>query len=126
MKKFFKIETEYKFEWNDLRALLQIVNVMLIVFAGFNVGAVFGLIIGGLGLLKDLLVDRHINGIILHLAGIALNIYILCMQVGPDGSTLFYCGIPSDETDIRLVVRLVRESAFIRLDIRLGGLKTFS
>lgn len=79
MKKFFKIETEYKFEWNDLRALLQIVNVMLIVFAGFNVGAVFGLIIGGLGLLKDLLVDRHINGIILHLAGIALNIYILCM-----------------------------------------------
>ena len=79
MKKFFKIETDYKFEWNDLRALLQIVNVMLIVFAGFNVGAVFGLIIGGLGLLKDLLVDRHINGIILHLAGIALNIYILCM-----------------------------------------------
>lgn len=79
MKKFFKIETDYKFEWNDLRALLQIVNVMLIVFAGFNVGAVFGLIIGGLGLLKDLLVDRHINGIVLHLAGIALNIYILCM-----------------------------------------------
>jgi hypothetical protein len=79
MKKFFKIESEYKFEWNDLRALLQIVNVMLIVFAGFNVGAVFGLIIGGLGLLKDLLVDRHINGMILHLAGIALNIYILCM-----------------------------------------------
>lgn len=79
MKKFFKIETDYKFEWNDLRALLQIVNVMLIVFAGFNVGAVFGLIIGGLGLLKDLLVDRHINGMILHLAGIALNIYILCM-----------------------------------------------
>lgn len=33
MKKFFKIESEYKFEWNDLRALLQIVNVMLIVFA---------------------------------------------------------------------------------------------
>lgn len=79
MKKFFKIESEYKFEWNDLRALLQIVNVMLIVFADFNVGAVFGLVIGGLGLLKDLLVDRHINGIILHLAGIALNIYILCM-----------------------------------------------
>lgn len=79
MKKFFKIETDYRFEWNDLRALLQIINVMLIVFAGFNVGAVFGLIIGGLGLLKDLLVDRHINGIILHLAGIALNIYILCM-----------------------------------------------
>lgn len=79
MKKFFKIETDYKFEWNDLRALLQIVNVMLIVFAGFNIGAIFGLVIGGLGLLKDLTIDRHINGIVLHLASIALNIYILCM-----------------------------------------------
>jgi hypothetical protein len=47
-------------------------------------------------------------------------------MVGPDGSTFFYCGDPSDETDIRLVFRLVRESAFIRLVIRLVGLKTFS
>lgn len=81
MKKFFKMTDAdgYKFEWNDLRALLQIVNVMLIVFAGFNVGAIFGLVIGGLGLLKDLTIDRHINGMVLHLASIALNIYILCM-----------------------------------------------
>lgn len=81
MKKFFKMADAdgYQFEWNDLRALLQIINVMLIVFAGFNVGAIFGLVIGGLGLIKDLTIDRHINGMVLHLAGIALNIYILCM-----------------------------------------------
>ena len=80
MKKFFRIDADgYKFEWNDLRALLQIINVMLIVFAGFNVGAIFGLVIGGLGLLKDLTIDRHINGMVLHLASIALNVYILCM-----------------------------------------------
>lgn len=79
VKKFFKIETEYKFEMNDLRALLQLINVALIVFVGFNVGAIFGLSIAGLGLIKDLLTDRHINGIAMHLAGIILNVFILCI-----------------------------------------------
>ena len=79
VKKFFKIETEYKFEMNDLRALLQLINVALIVFVGFNVGAIFGLCIAGLGLIKDLITDRHINGIAMHLAGIILNVFILCI-----------------------------------------------
>lgn len=77
VKQFFRIQTDYKFEWNDLRAVLQLVNVALIVFCGFNVGAIFGLIIGGLGLIKDFAIDRHINGIVLHLAGVILNIFIL-------------------------------------------------
>jgi MFS superfamily sulfate permease-like transporter len=79
VKKFFKIETEYKFEMNDLRALLQLINVALIVFVGFNVGAIFGLCIAVLGLIKDLITDRHINGIAMHLAGIILNVFILCI-----------------------------------------------
>lgn len=125
MKKFFRIDADgYKFEWNDLRALLQIVNVMLIVFAGFNVGAIFGLVIGGLGLLKDLTIDRHINGIVLHLAGIALNVYILCMQtIQTDWSFFiaeFRLGGPSGETERRRksVSRLVpsgrSENVFIK------------
>lgn len=77
VKKFFKIEYRYKFEMNDLRALLQIINVVLIVFVGFNVGATFGLIIASLGLIKDLATDRHINGIVMHFAGICLNVFIL-------------------------------------------------
>ena len=77
IKKFFKIEGKYKFEWNDLRAFLQIINVALIVFAGFNVGAIFGLCVAGLGLIKDLTSDRHINGIAMHLASILLNVFIL-------------------------------------------------
>ena len=51
MKKFFKIESKYKFEMNDLRALLQLINV----FA----------------------TDRHINGIAMHFASIVLNVFIL-------------------------------------------------
>ena len=79
IRKFFKVDGKYKFEWNDLRALLQLINVALIIFAGFSVGAIFGLIIAVLGLIKDLISDRHINGIILHVLGMILNIFILCM-----------------------------------------------
>lgn len=77
IKKFFRIDGKYRFEWNDLRALLQIINVALIVFAGFDIGAIFGLTVAALGLIKDLTSDRHINGIAMHLAGIVLNTFIL-------------------------------------------------
>jgi MFS superfamily sulfate permease-like transporter len=77
MKKFFKIEGKYRFEMNDLRALLQLINVALIVFAGFDVGAIFGLCVASLGLIKDFTTDRHINGIVMHLASIILNCFIL-------------------------------------------------
>lgn len=77
MKKFFKIESKYKFEMNDLRALLQLINVALIVFAGFDVGATFGLCVASLGLIKDFTTDRHINGIVMHFASVVLNCFIL-------------------------------------------------
>lgn len=79
LKKFFQIEHKYKFEYNDLRAFLQLINLALIIFCGWDVGAIFGLTIGIIGLIKDLQTDRHINGIVLHLCGIALNIYVLCL-----------------------------------------------
>lgn len=77
VKRFFKIEQKYKFEMNDIRAILQLINVGLIVFVGFNVGAIFGLIIASLGLIKDFATDRHINGIVMHFTGICLNVFIL-------------------------------------------------
>ena len=77
VKQFFRIDGKYKFEWNDLRALLQVINVALIVFWSFDVGAIFGLCVSSLGLIKDFSSDRHINGIVMHLASILLNIFIL-------------------------------------------------
>ena len=102
IKKFFHIETEYRFEWNDLRALLMLINVALIVFWSFNSGAIFGLIVASLGLLKDLLIDRHLNGMVLHLASMILNVFILCVQ--GDGKSLFFLS-PSSVWVIRLVRR---------------------
>ena len=31
IKKYLNVDGKYKFEWNDLRALLQLVNVLLII-----------------------------------------------------------------------------------------------
>lgn len=78
MKKFFKIESKYKFEWNDLRALATVANVVLIMFFGLSI-AWFGLGIALVGIIKDLTTDRHINGLVMHLAGVALNIFFLSL-----------------------------------------------
>lgn len=82
IKKFFNIETAYKFEMNDLRAVIQVINVALIITYGLSV-AWFGLALAVFGLIKDLTTDRHINSIVMHLAGAVLNINFLIM---------LYCG----------------------------------
>lgn len=78
MKKFFKIEESYKFEYNDLRALITVINVILIMIFGLSI-AWFGLAVATIGVVKDLKIDRHINGLIMHLASVALNIYFLIL-----------------------------------------------
>lgn len=78
MKKFFGIETAYKFEWNDLRAFITIINVILIMIFGLSISW-FGLAVAVFGLVKDFTSDRHISGILMHLASMALNIYFLCL-----------------------------------------------
>lgn len=76
MKKFFNIENKYQFEWNDLRAFITIINVALIMVFGLQI-AWFGLAVAIIGIIKDLAVDRKINGFVMHLATVVLNIYFL-------------------------------------------------
>ena len=78
MKEFFKIEGRYKFEYNDLRALITVINVILIMIFGLSI-AWFGLAVAVIGVIKDLKVDRHINGLVMHLASVALNVYFLIL-----------------------------------------------
>ena len=78
MKEFFKIEGKYKFEYNDLRALITVINVILIMIFGLSI-AWFGLAVALIGVIKDLKVDRHINGLVMHVASVALNIYFLIL-----------------------------------------------
>lgn len=76
LKNFFNIKCAYKFEWNDLRAVLMLINFVLIML-NFSVGAIFGLTVAFFGLIKDFTTDRHISGIIMHLTSIMLNSYFL-------------------------------------------------
>ena len=78
MKEFFGIESKYRFEWNDLRCLTTVINVILIMIFGLSISW-FGLTVALFGLVKDFTSDRHINGILMHLASAALNIYFLIL-----------------------------------------------
>ena len=83
LKNFFSISEPFRFEWNDLRAFIQIINVALIMCFGLSV-AWLGLAIAIFGICKDLSQHRHINDIVLHLTGAVLNIHFL---------TLYYKGV---------------------------------
>lgn len=78
MKEFFGIVEPFRFEWNDLRASIQILNVALIMIFGLQVSW-FGLAIALFGVCKDLSQHRHLNDVIMHLSGIILNIYFLSL-----------------------------------------------
>lgn len=78
MKKFFNIERSYKFKWNDLRCFITVVNVILVMIYGLSISW-FGLAVAAVGVIKDLTTDRRINGLLMHMANMTLNIYFLLM-----------------------------------------------
>ena len=78
MKEFFGIKEPFRFEWNDLRAFIQLLNVALIMIFGLSVSW-FGLAIAIFGVVKDMSQHRHINDIIMHMSGVVLNVYFLTL-----------------------------------------------
>lgn len=80
MRKFFGIDGRYKFEWNDLRAFITVINVILVMIYGLSI-AWFGLAVAVIGVIKDLAVDHRVNGLIMHLANVALNLYFIIINL---------------------------------------------
>ena len=76
IKTFFHIEGAYKFDYNDLRALSMIINVILIMTLGL-ISSWFGLAVAVVWLIVDLIKGPRINGMLLNVASIILNIYFL-------------------------------------------------
>lgn len=76
MKKFFGIDGAYRFEYNDLRAFITVLNVILIMRFGLSI-AWFGLVTAVIGVVKDLATDRRINGLTMHLSSVVLNIFFI-------------------------------------------------
>lgn len=66
----------YKFEWNDLRAVITLINVVLIMRFGLSI-AWFGFVVATLGIIKDVTIDKKANGLIMHTANAILNIYFI-------------------------------------------------
>lgn len=80
MKEFFGIKEAYKFEWNDVRAAITLLNVLLIIRFGLSI-AWFGLAIAVFGLVKDLTGHRHLNEIIMHGMSVILNLHFINMYL---------------------------------------------
>ena len=76
IKNYFQLTTPYRFEWNDARALIAVINLVLILIFGLRISW-FGLVLAVFGVFKDLSQHRHINDMVLHLSTAALNIYLL-------------------------------------------------
>ena len=67
----------YKFEWNDLRAVTTLINITLIMIYGLSISW-FGLALAVLGIIKDVTdKDFRWNGFIIHLSNAILNIFFL-------------------------------------------------
>lgn len=81
MREFFGLDQPFKWEWQDLRAGITLLNVILIIAFGLSV-AWFGLAVAIFGVCKDLSKDRHINDLIIHLSNVVLNIYFLSQLYG--------------------------------------------
>ncbi len=81
MKRFFKLEKGYRFEWNDLRCFITVINVILVMIYGLSISW-FGLSVAVIGIVKDLTIDRRINGLLMHCANLALNVYFLLVYYG--------------------------------------------
>lgn len=77
-KKFFRIEKPFELEYNDIRATITFLNVILIIAFGRSF-AWLGLIVSVIGLIKDYKTDRRINGFLMHGANTILNIYLLTL-----------------------------------------------
>lgn len=66
----------YKFELNDLRAVITLINVILIMRFGLSI-AWFGFAVATIGMVKDVVIDKKLNGLIMHTANAILNIYFI-------------------------------------------------
>ena len=81
MRKFFNITAnKYIFDYNDIRCLLTLVNVILVITFGLSV-AWIGLAIAVFGTIRDMVCEeRKINSTIQHLTMIVLNVYFVTLM----------------------------------------------
>ena len=79
-KDFFNIKGKYVFDYNDIRCIITLVNVILIMTFGLSVSYI-GLAIAIFGTIRDFVIeDRRINSTIMHATNILLNCYFVSIM----------------------------------------------
>lgn len=78
MREFFGITESFRIEWNDVVALITILNVALVLL-GFSWAPILGIANGVLSLVLNIKYRAHINLYVMQLAIIVLNIYFLSL-----------------------------------------------
>lgn len=69
-----------KFEWNDFRCILTVINVICIFFFGTSF-AIIGMVVALFGIFKDIMTDRHINGFVMHGANFILYVFLFVQKI---------------------------------------------
>lgn len=81
VKNFFNITTHYIFDYNDVRCILTVANVLLIIMFGLSVAYV-GLAIAIFGTVRDLVIeDRKLNSTLIHGANVLLNCWFVHLSL---------------------------------------------
>lgn len=75
MRKFL---SEYRFEINDLRALITVANVICVMAFGLTISWL-GLALAVFGLINDIFVAKRLNNALIHFSNIILNLYFLSL-----------------------------------------------
>ena len=78
MKKFFRINAPYKFEWNDVFGPATALNTLFVILFG-TIASWFGLTVALACVVNDLVEVRRINLLILHLSILVMNAYFLLL-----------------------------------------------
>lgn len=67
---------KYKFEINDLRCVLTLLNIFLILKFDFR-WAWFSVILAGFGIIKDLTTEFRLNSLIMHVANLFFYFFLI-------------------------------------------------
>ena len=81
MKNYFQLCLAYRFEWNDVFALANFINTLLVIKFGL-VASWFGLAVCVACMIDDVIEVRRINLTFLHFSIAILNSYFLLMYYG--------------------------------------------
>lgn len=80
IKEFFGVESDkYIFEWNDVSAVLTILNVALVI-CGYNWAPWVGIVNSCISLLLNVKYKMHFNLYTIQIALIILNAYFLSLH----------------------------------------------